>query len=119
MAVEYQIVERFVAAGSSIPVKFRLADPTTGLPGDDIPDVQVLYYRSDGRDRTVVPAKPLGDGQYEATVMLDSVSTYYVFVGSRSRDIGFSDLPFASLIAVSPKALKASKAAQAAGTAAK
>jgi YVTN family beta-propeller protein len=98
LAVEYQLGERRIPVGQSNKVKFRLTDPRTGLPRSDIPDVTVLYYRSDGRGRTVVPAKALGDGLYEADVRINDVTTYYVFVASRSEEVKYTDLPFASLM---------------------
>ena len=60
----------------------------------------VLYYRSDGPDRMVAPARALPDGSYEATIKLNKVTTYYLFVGSRSRDITYTDLPFFSLMGI-------------------
>ena len=57
-----------------------------------------MYYRSDGRGRTVVPARALGDGMYEADVNVSAAATWYVFVGSKSSRLGFHELPFASLI---------------------
>ena len=58
----------------------------------------VLYYASDGRDRTEVPARALGDGLYEADVKVGRSATYYVYVGSRSGKVKYTDLPFASLM---------------------
>jgi len=98
MSVEYQNKNRYVPVGVDTNLKFRLSDPKTGHFADDIADVTVLYYRSDGRGRMVVPARALKDGGYEATVKLDSVSTYYFFVGSRSSEIKYTDLPFFSLL---------------------
>jgi YVTN family beta-propeller protein len=110
MAVEYRIQDRRVPAGESRIVTFKLADPSTGAPATGIPDLRVLYYRSDGRGRTVVPARELGDGLYEAEVKVVRPATYYVFVGSASRKLGFSDLPFLSLMGVPAKAAKAQPA---------
>jgi YVTN family beta-propeller protein len=98
IAVEYQIAHRRVPVGGSTTVKFKLTDTATAEPASDIPDVTVLYYRSDGRGRTVVPARSLGEGLYEATVKVDTLATYYVFVGSRSKKLSYSDLPFLSLM---------------------
>jgi hypothetical protein len=95
--------------GGSTRVTFRLTDPATSLPKSEIPDVQVLYYRSDGRGRTVVPAKPLGDGRYEAEVRVSEMATWYVFVGSQSENVGFSELPFLSLMGVPPRTAEAGK----------
>jgi len=98
MGLEYQVENRRVPVGGSTSVKFKLTDPVSGEPRSDIPDVNVLYYRSDGRGRKVVPAKALGDGLYEATVKIDRETTYYVFVGARSENLKYSDLPFLSLM---------------------
>jgi YVTN family beta-propeller protein len=97
MVVEYDIAQRNVPVGTDATVRFRLTDPRTGLPVRDIADMNLLYYRSDGRGRTVVPATPTKDGGYQATVKLDQLATYYVFVGARSIDLGYSDLPFLSM----------------------
>ena len=110
MAVEYQVTERRVPVGSSSTVKFRLTDPRSGLPARDLADVTVLYYRSDGRGRTVVPARALQDGGYEATVKLHIASTYYLFVGSKSSDLEYTDLPFFSLMGVPAPAAAAEPA---------
>jgi YVTN family beta-propeller protein len=107
MAVEYEVAERRVPVGGSTKVTFRLTDPATSLPRSDIPDVQVMYYRSDGRGRTVVPAKPLGDGRYEAEVKVSEMATWYVFVGSQSEELGYSELPFLSLMGVPAPAAEA------------
>jgi hypothetical protein len=104
MAIEYRIADRRVPAGKSATVRFRLTDPSTGAPRGDIRDVTVLYYGSDGRGRTVVPARALGDGLYEADVKVDRETTYYLFVGSRSAKLKHSDLPFASLMGITAPA---------------
>jgi hypothetical protein len=104
MAVEYEVADRRVPVGGSTKVTFRLTDPATSLPKSDIPDVQVMYYRSDGRGRTVVPAKPLGDGRYEAEVTVSEMATWYVFVGAPSEELSYSELPFLSLMGVPPRA---------------
>jgi hypothetical protein len=98
IAVEYRTADRRVPVGGSTTVKFKLTDTATAEPAGDIPDVTVLYYRSDGRGRMVVPARSLGEGLYEATVKVDFPATYYVFVGSKSKNLSYSDLPFLSLM---------------------
>ncbi len=109
MAIEYQIADRRVPVGASTPVKFKLTDPVSGKPRDDVSDMTVLYYGSDGRGRTVVPARPLGQGLYEADVKVNRVTTYYLFVGSRSAKLKYTDLPFASLMGT-PAPIKGSGA---------
>jgi YVTN family beta-propeller protein len=98
MAIEYHIADRRVPAGGSTTVKFKLSDPVSGKPHGHLKDVTVLYYGSDGRGRRVVPARALGEGLYEADVKIKRVTTYYVFVGSRSAQLKYADLPFVSLM---------------------
>lgn len=100
IGVEYQLENRRVPVGASTRVKFRLTDPVNGEPKADIPDVSVLYYSASGGGRTVVPARSLGEGLYEATVKIGKVTTYYVFVGSRTERLKYSDLPFLSLMGI-------------------
>jgi YVTN family beta-propeller protein len=111
MAIEYRIADRRVPAGGSTTVKFKLTDPVTGAPRGDIRDVTVLYYGADGRGRKVVPARALGEGLYEADVLVARVTTYYLYVGSRSEKLKYSDLPFLSLMGIpAPAAEGGSKA---------
>ena len=116
MAVEYLSTERRIPVGESTTVKFKLADPRTTLPRHDIPDVMVLYYGSDGRGRTVVPARSLGGGVYEADVKVSRMTTYYVFVGSRSEKLKFSDLPYFSLMGTPAPAKEAAPQVKAEGS---
>ena len=61
----------------------------------------------------VVPAKALQDGHYEASIKLNSTSTYYLFVGSRSSKLKYTDLPFFSLMGVQAQAGEQAPALQA------
>ncbi len=80
-----------ITVGEPRTIRFRLEDTGTGTPAANIPDVSVLYYRSDGRGRKVQPAKSVGDGVYEAIVEATKPATYYVFVGAPSQDLEYSD----------------------------
>jgi YVTN family beta-propeller protein len=100
LAIEYRLADRRVPVGASRLLTFRLSDPVTGAPMADLPDVRVLYYPAAGGGRKLVPATSLGDGDYAVSVRLGMQTTYYVFVGSRTAGVKFSDLPFFSLIGV-------------------
>lgn len=97
LSVEFLNTERFVSANNDIAFRFKLVNPGSGTAIEDVNDVTVLFYRSDGRDRNVVSAKQVEQGIYQATIRLNTTSVYYVFVGSRSRNAGYSDMPFFSL----------------------
>ena len=115
MNIEFLSTARRIPVGERTTVKFKLTDPRTTLPRHDIPDVKVLYYGSDGRGRTVVPAKSLGGGVYEADVKIDRMVTYYVFVGSQSEKLMYNDIPFFSLMGTSPQSSKNAPQAAAEG----
>jgi YVTN family beta-propeller protein len=100
MAVEFQTPDRKMTVGEAKTIQFRLADASSGASISDLPDVSVLYYRSDGRGRVVRPAKSIGDGVYEATVEVMEPATYYVFVGVPSKGLNYTDQPFMSLMAL-------------------
>jgi len=99
LEVDYPVGNRFVTVGEPRTVQFLLKDAGDKNPVADLTDVSVLYYRSDGRGRQVLPATPVGEGLYEVTLNFDMAATYYVFVGAPSRGLDYSDLPFYSLIA--------------------
>ena len=100
LAVSYQVDDRFITVGEPNTIRFRLEDRATGEPVSDLADVTVLYYRSDGRGRTTLPARQLGEGVYEANVEVNSVATYYVYVAAPSKSLGYSDRTLLSLMAV-------------------
>ena len=100
LAVEYKVPDRRITVGESRPIQFRLASASSGVPALGVPDVSIMYYRSDGRGRRIEPAKPLGNGFYEAPVQLDAPATYYVFVGAPSKNLDYTDLPFLSLMGI-------------------
>ena len=104
MSIEFDITDRYVPVGTPKPIRFKLVNPDTGNPVNGLTDVTVLYYRSDGRGRAVKPAKALPLGGYEANIILGSISTHYVFVGSRSLDLKYTDMPYLSLIGMAAPA---------------
>ena len=101
LEVEYQIASRYVNVGEPHTIQFTLNNASDKKPAVDLDDVSVLYYRSDGRGRTTLPATSVGDGLYEVTITFDSATTYYLFVGAASRKLDYTDLPFYSLIGIS------------------
>jgi YVTN family beta-propeller protein len=100
MAVEFETPDRRMSVGETKTIHFRLTDVGSGMPVTNVPDVSVLYYRSDGRGRVVQPARPVGDGIYEADVKAHQPATYYVFVGAPSKGLKYTDQPYMSLLAL-------------------
>jgi YVTN family beta-propeller protein len=106
LAVSYELDKRYIVVGEPSTIRFRLQDKATGDPIADVPDVSVLYYRSDGRGRTTAAARQLGEGLYEATVDASMPATYYVYVAAPSRSLDYSDESLLSLIALPADALQ-------------
>ena len=104
MSVEFGKDGARIPIGVPSPVRFKLSETSDGSPLLGVADMTVLYYRSDGRNRAVVPARQLEDGRYEAMITVHDTSTYYVFVGSRSKELKYTDLPFLTVIGEQPKA---------------
>ena len=100
LALSYDVENRYLTIGEPRSIRFRLENSSTGEPVSNIPDVSILYYRSDGRGRKVQPAKSVGDGVYEAIVEASEPATYYVFVGSPSQQMKYTDNSFLSLLAL-------------------
>ena len=94
LAVEYLSKDRNLKVGERARFRFRLTDPATKTPRADLKDVNVLYYAASGRQRTVTPAKAVGDGVYEAELAIKLAEAYYVWVGSESAEAPFRKLPF-------------------------
>jgi YVTN family beta-propeller protein len=100
VAVNYEVDNRYITVGEPRAIRFRLEDLASGAPAGDIPDVTVLSYRSDGRDRNVQRAQPVGDGIYEAVIDARMSATYYVYVSAPSRGLSYSDHAMLSLMAM-------------------
>ncbi len=66
----------------------------------------MLFYRAPGLDRTVVSAKEVEDGLYEATLPIQKAGAYYVYVGSESMNSPYGEMPYLTLRAVNKPAAK-------------
>ncbi len=106
LAVSYLLKQRRVTAGHTVTLRFRLTDPATDQPRTDVRDVRVLYYRAPTHGRTVVRARHVADGVYEAALPLKRAGAYYVYVGAPSLKVHYGDLPYMTLRAVGDKATR-------------
>ncbi len=85
--------------GEKIAVRFKLSETMK----DDEPyagdDVTAISYRAPGEARVEHEARYLGEGMYEVTVTPDKQGVYYVYPGVKSKHMGYSSIPFISVIA--------------------
>lgn len=100
LAVKYIVDDRKVKVGQAYRFKFRLTDPATQKPREDLSDVQVAYFPASGGTRLELVAKPVGEGLYEVDLMLKRPGAYYVYVGARSLNMPVGKLPYTTLIGV-------------------
>jgi hypothetical protein len=81
-------------------------------------DVTVLNYTTAGGTRSIVPARDVGDGEYEAEVNVTQPGTYYIFVAAASQKAKHNDLPYFTLVGLDEETAKAFAARDAAAKAA-
>ena len=99
LELEYLPMKRFTVEGEKFPLRFRLRDSATGKPVAGLSDVSVLYFRSPGADRRELIASHEGGGIYSAELPIGRAGGYYVYVGIRSHNLSYEDLPYFSLAA--------------------
>jgi YVTN family beta-propeller protein len=107
LRVEYLNTNRKVVAGEPTPFRFRLLDPSSGLPRSGLKDVRVLFFRIPGTDRSEFFAQEEGDGVYQVMLPFPHPGAYYVYVSVHSERVGYNDLPYYTLVAT-PKPAAAS-----------
>jgi hypothetical protein len=95
-----------VVAGSTLPLRLRVAEPRSGAPRRGLEDVELVYYRAPGELKTRVAAREVGDGVYEASLAPPRPGAYYVHVAVPSLGVKPGDLPFLSLSVRAAEALR-------------
>ena len=93
LRIEPLLGERGIPVGESVALRFKVTDTDTGQPRDGLRDVSVLTVLAPAVWQTRHPARPLGDGVYEATVTVPSPGVYYVFVAVPSLRVGYAERP--------------------------
>jgi hypothetical protein len=95
-----QIASRTVTAGQAAHLRFRITDPATNKPVDGLADVEVMAYLSSGSWQSRLPARPVGDGVYEADFVAPGAGSYHVAVECPSGRVAFNRSPQVVLRAV-------------------
>jgi DNA-binding beta-propeller fold protein YncE len=106
-SVEYLVTDRQVVINQDYRLRFRLVNPNDGSLMAAIEDVKVRYFQAPNRGRTDLAASEVEPGVYEAALGLPRSGNYYVYVAAPSRGLGFDDLPYLSLRAVTARAVEA------------
>lgn len=98
--IDYEIGNRFMTAGETRSVQFKLTYAQDGAPITGLTDVSVMYYKADGRGRQIIAATEVGDGGYAAELSFPEPATYYIFIATPTLNLDYTDLAFYSLIAI-------------------
>ena len=61
--------------------------------------MRVMYFLAPGRNRTEVRAEEVGDGVYQALLPIAWPGAYYVHVAVPSEKVGYTDLPYFTMVA--------------------
>ena len=99
VAIEYlndKVVRR---AGETMKLRFRLTDPGTGAVLAEASGVKVKYYRAPRYGLTELLATHVGDGIYEAEILLRRAGAYYVYVAAPSLNAKYNDLGYLTVMA--------------------
>ena len=99
VAIEYlndKVVRR---AGETMKLRFRLTDPGTGAVLAEANGVKVKYYRAPRYGLTELLATHVGDGIYEAEILLNRAGAYYVYVAAPSLNAQYNDLSYLTVMA--------------------
>lgn len=97
--IEYLVRDRTAKAGEPFLLRFTLHDLATGKPRTGLADVRVMYFLAPGRNRMEVRAKEMGDGVYQAQLPIGWPGAYFVHVAVPSEKVGYTDLPYFTLVA--------------------
>jgi hypothetical protein len=103
VAVEFVDFPAKAAAGSMVPIRVRLTDPSTREPRDGLADVRVLYHVVPGGPKSEAEAVARGGGVYEAAARLDRPGAWYFFVSVPSLKVKPSAVPYRGLVVEAQK----------------
>jgi YVTN family beta-propeller protein len=98
LAVEYLSEKRPLRAGEIMTLRFRLYDPGNGEIRAGAADVSVKYFRAPRYGLTVLAAKHVGDGIYEAELPFRTEGAYYVYVSAPSLNADYKDLNYFTIM---------------------
>lgn len=100
VTLAFQTTQRKFKTGETAAIRFVLSDTATGAPRAGLSAVNVLTFLAPGRMRSVVSARDLGEGVYEARVALPMAGAWYVHVGVPELTMGYERMGYFSLQAL-------------------
>ncbi len=98
--VEFLVEKRLVQAAQDMPLRFKLVRTPGDKPMPGLKDVRVRYFKAPASARMVAQAKEIGEGVYEANLVIAQPGAYYVYVDAPSTKLTFREQVFLTLRAV-------------------
>jgi YVTN family beta-propeller protein len=89
----------------TVPLRFKITDPTTKQPITGLEDVQVLIFEPPGIWQQRQWAKDTGAGVYEVAQAFPRAGLYHVMLRIVSRGVEYKDLPFTAVPVVEGEAV--------------
>ena len=103
LRIEHQSMGKQLQVGQDFSLRFKLIDTKTNKAKDDLRDVRVLTFLSDGTWQRRDIAKSVGNGLYEINLNVPETGFYVIFVESGSMGVRYRDLPGLTLQAEEKK----------------
>lgn len=99
--VQFMLDGPTVSAGQ-VMARFKVVRGGTGEPLPGIKDLQVRYFRVPSSWPELANAREVGEGVYEAPLLLKHVGAYYLHVRSGELKLGGNEQQYASVRVVAP-----------------
>ncbi|HEX4945515.1 MAG TPA: cytochrome D1 domain-containing protein [Blastocatellia bacterium] len=92
------MIKRYqVGVGEALSLRFRLLDPITKQPKENLQDVRVLSFLAPGFNQQRQNAQARGDGVYEIQFKANEAGAYYLFIECPSLNVKLNQLPLTIL----------------------
>ncbi len=104
--LEFLNEESRIPINEPFKVRFLLTGSKDGKPLSRLKNVLVLVTRMPGNWQRRMAAKPVGDGNYEVSIVADQPGVYLIAVGVPSLKVYMTELPYLSFRAIERKTEK-------------
>jgi hypothetical protein len=108
VTVQPLVGSRTIQVGEPVELKFKLTNPATGKPHENLSDVRILTMLAPGVWQKREIAHGAGDGMYSITATVPQPGVYYVFVECPSLGLRLNAQRPVILQAVDPESGKES-----------
>jgi hypothetical protein len=103
IALEFLFKDSQVKPNETIPLRFKITDPTTKREIAGLTDVSVLVFEPPGIWQQRQLAKEVEPGIYEIRQAFPHEGSYNVMVGVSSRGTHYTDIPFTTVKVINAK----------------